>query len=526
MRAVIVKCLLALVFGAAMTVSFAPSGAWWFTPLCMAGLFMLIDGCRARVAFMTGLCFGAGWFGAGCWWMGTGLVRYTEAGPALAWVLTGGLVLYLSLFPAVAAALACRLRQHDAPDSALRASLLLAVIFTLSEWMRAVLFSGMPMLAPGYAHAAGPLAALAPIVGVLGLTFVNALLAALLAAAMPELGSAAGRRRWRMLPLGLAALAAVSVGLERVEWTRPTGQTLTVSLLQGNLPQHEKFSIEGGKHAVETYLRMARASRDGLTVLPEMAFPFEWHAAPPGLLQTWRQLARDNNLALIIGTVADAPAPAAGASGDSRGDATNSALALLPGAVGDYDYRYDKVRLVPLGEQLPEGAGWLAGRVQAKFSSMRPGLAGQAPLKLPQGRVALGICYESMFDTSTAAKARAANLLVNISNFTWFDGSYGSAQHLQAGQMRARESGRWFVQAANSGMTAIVDHKGAVQDALPPEVSGILEGTVVMYEGETPFMVAGNAPLLGACLLTLTLGVLRGARRRVFVKFSASPTIS
>ena len=98
MRSLFAACLLALVFGAAMTLSFAPANAWWFTPFCLAGLFLLAEGARPARAALLGLFFGLGWFGAGLWWMGAGLARYTEAGPWLSIALCAGLVIYLSLF--------------------------------------------------------------------------------------------------------------------------------------------------------------------------------------------------------------------------------------------------------------------------------------------------------------------------------------------------------------------------------------------------------------------------------------------
>lgn len=500
MRGAAGTAMLALVFGAAMTLSFAPADAWWFTPWCLAGLFMLADGAGWRRGFGAGFAFGLGWFGAGLWWMAAGLERFTQAGLPLSLALTAGLCAYLALFPACAMALACKLAQCS--PGRMRAApgvFALAALLTVMEAARATLFGGMPMLAPGYAHAAGPLAGFAPLVGALGLTFLNAALAAALARCLPQLGTSEGRRRWRLLPLAVLALCLCGQALDRVAWTRDTGRVLSVRLLQGNLPQNDKFSVHGLRRAVDTYLGLIGNGNAGLTVLPETALPIEWESSPPGLVAAWRRLAREGNTALLIGAMARAPARA-GASADG----TNSALVMLPDSMREtYDYRYDKVHLVPMVEQVPAGAAWIWRRVRAEFGSLSPGSAGQAPLRLPQGAVAIGICYESLFDTATARKAQGANLIVNISNYAWFQGSHASDQHLQAARLRARETGRWFLQSGNGGLTAAIDPGGRVRALLPRDATAVLEADVRMHEGVTPFMQLGNWPLLLACAVLL-----------------------
>ena len=143
---------------------------------------------------------------------------------------------------------------------------------------------------------------------------------------------------------------------------------------------------------------------------------------------------------------------------------------------------------------------------------------------LPKGRVAFGLCFESLFDTASAAKARDAGLLVNLTNFGWFDGTYAAAQHVQAGQLRARETGRWFVQVSNSGGTAIVSPENVIAAALPVETPSVLDGKVPMMTGVTPFMRFGNAPLLLACLaLLLSQGTLEKLAARCIFSLRCSP---
>lgn len=506
------RLLLAAVFGTVTMLSFAPAGAWWLTPCCLAGLFMLLPGEGPGGASLLGLAFGLGWLGSGVWWMYPGLSSYSDAGRPLALILTLALAGYLALFPALAtaafAALATRRRAYmDAGAWRWCAG---ASLWMLAEWLRADLFGGFPWLLSGTAQAAGPLGALAPWVGVLGVGWMQAFVALALADCVPRLlGRAADphagarsdvhagprRRAARGLAaaLGLAALACALAPLHA--WTAPDGQRLTLRLIQGYIPQYSKMSPAGLAEAAQRYAMLADQGAADLTLMPETALPVAWAAMPDAVLAQWRGIARTHGSALVIGTFGDR---------DGRRIGTNSAIALLPHGTGRaYDYRYDKVHLVPFGERTWTWSAWLTDRMYRHFGDLAPGVPGQPPLALPQGRVALGICFESLFDVATARKAMDAGLLVNLTNFGWFDGSYAAAQHLQAGQMRARETGRWFVQVGNSGGTAIAGPDGVLRAALPDQVAAVLDARVEVRRGATPFMRFGNAPLLAASLAVL-----------------------
>lgn len=506
------KLLLALVFGGVTMLAFAPSGAWWLAPFCLAGLFMLAPGARAGEAAALGLAYGAGWLGSGVWWLFPGLSAHSDAGPVLALALTCALGTYLALFPALAlgafAALAARRRALDAGPWRWGAG---ASLWILAEWLRANLFGGFPWLLSGTIHAAAPFGALAPWCGVMGVGWLHAFVAAMLADCLPRLASGLRARdpgTWRAAltqpaaALVLAALACACLPLAR--WSEPTGERLSLRLIQGYVPQERKMSHAGMAEAAGRYAALAAGSPGELTLMPETALPLAWDAVPAPVRAQWRAIADARRSALVVG--------AFGAQGSQR-VGTNSAFALLPGGAGAlYDYRYDKVHLVPFGEQTWPWSEWLTGRIYRHFGALVPGAPGQPALVLPKGRVALGICFESLFDVATADKARDAGLLVNLTNFGWFDGSYAAAQHLQAGQMRARETGRYFVQVSNSGGTAIAGPDGRLRAVLPGEVTAVLDGEVEMMAGATPFMRFGNAPLLGACLALLLYLVRRPGR--------------
>jgi apolipoprotein N-acyltransferase len=502
----LIKSLLAMVFGMALTMSFAPTGAWWFAPYCLTGLFLLLD-TGGRVGFGIGACFGLGWFGSGFWWILPALATYSDAGLLFSFQLTGALVIYMSIFPACAAALIARCRRTAQPGltGRLCTSTLIALAFAVSEWARGNLFGGFPMLATGYAHTQGALTGFAPLIGVYGLCFLNAWIAAWVATAIWQRRVGQVGRLWSETVIGIAIVAVSGIVLQQIDWSSKTGRTLAVSLLQGNLKQDEKFSDAGFARAVQTYLQMAASSGGRLTVLPETALPFEWSAMPPAVALAFQEIADKRDTTIVIGTV-----KYDSTTGSTRDSLTNSAIALFPAKAQEVSYRYDKHHLVPFAESLPPGTAWIGKRLGLEMNGLTPGRINQTALRTDDTNVGITICFEDLFDTAVAEKARYADVMLNLTNFAWFSGSYAPAQHLQVAQMRALETARWFVQVSNTGMTAIVDAKGIVRQELPQDQAGILDGRVQLLTGRTPFMIFGNWPLLLAASLAAIMAA-RGA---------------
>jgi apolipoprotein N-acyltransferase len=507
--ALLLKSVLALTFGMVLTMAFAPARAWWLAPYCVAGLFLLLDG-RARGGALIGACFGLGWFGAGFWWILPALDSFSAAGMLFSFQLTAALVLYMSLFPACAAVLIVRCRRQARPGwrGRLWTAIQLGLIIAVAEWARGTLFGGFPMLATGYAHADGPLSGYAPVMGVAGLAFLNGTIAALLASACWQSRARQSVLLWLETAGLIAIVIAVGALLQRIDWSTDTGRTLSVSLLQGNLAQAEKFSDAGFAQAVHIYQQMAAAGQGQLTVLPETALPVEWSVLPAAVTQRFQAIADARNSTIVIGSVVyRAGAP------DAPGALTNSAMALHPRQAGALPYRYDKQHLVPFAESLPQGSGWIGERLGMGVNGLTPGRPGQAPLLVAGARVALTICFEDLFDTAIAKQAASAEVILNLTNFAWFIGSFAPEQHLQVAQMRAIENARWFIQVSNTGVTALIDAHGNIRQQLPKDQTGMLDGHVRLLTGSTPFSMLGNWPLLLAAALCTLRSVRRPAAR-------------
>ena len=397
---------------------------------------------------------------------------------------------------------------------ALAGLLLFAALWTLAELCRGQLFTGFPWGTGGYAHLESSLAGYAPWIGVYGIGF----LAACLAMGVPLLvsGLMAGRTRaWQMLSVGVLMVAVlVPLGLQQAapEFTQAAGK-LKVRLLQGNIPQDEKFIPgQGVQQALSWYAEQLLANSEPLVVTPETAIP----VLPQQLSPAYWQVLKDK-YAPPNGTAQLPVTPQAALVGIPMGGPgvgySNSVLTLGP---ADLNYRYDKHHLVPFGEYVPPFFQWFVRLMNMPLGDFAQDRPPSSVLKWQGQRLLPQICYEDLFGEEVAryfAKPEdAPTVLVNMSNLAWFGDTTALAQHVAISRMRALEFQRPIIRATNTGLTGWVDAQGTVRESLPPFTRGAL---VIEFEGRsglTPYAQWtsrwGLAPLWWLCAaIVLVLGV-------------------
>ncbi|MCX7169517.1 MAG: apolipoprotein N-acyltransferase [Proteobacteria bacterium] len=471
----------ALLLGALTVCGFAPL---YLFPLPLATLALLFALWRRagtlRQAARLGWLWGFGCFFGGVSWIYISLHDVGGMLAPLAAAATLFFCAYLALFPALAGALYWRLQS----GTLWRDVLLLAGLWTLSEWLRGWLFTGFPWLAIGYAQSPpSPLAGYAAVIGVYGLGFICAALAAFLACSWRRLAS------W----LALVCLLACGALLQQVTWTQPIGAPLQVSLLQGNISQDSKWDQERLQDSLITYARLARAHPAQLMVLPETALPMFLDDVPGEYL----------NELLANGPTLFGVAVITHAAGAPEGY-HNAAVAMSSAKQFQV---YAKSHLVPFGEYVPPGFSWFLALLRMPMSDFSPGSPHQPPLQIAGQLIAPNICYEDLFGEEILLDLPQATLLINLSNTAWFGDSLAQPQHLQIAQLRALETGRYMLRATNTGMTAVVRPDGMVAAALPAFTAAVLTAEVSGYAGMTPFVYWGNAlaMLLAVCALLPTL---------------------
>ena len=490
--------------GALLSVPLVHTALWPFALACIAVLYGRVSHAGAGRAALLGGVFGSCWLGASVWWLFISMHRYGGLFAPLAVLAVLLLSVALSLLLAAAMALFARLRRGTAG----RDALLFAGCWLLAELARGVVFTGFPWGAAGYTQIDGPLAALAPWLGVYGIGAVAAWIAAAGVGAVP--------RRVGFSPPGTGGLkptlqAAAAVMLlialwlaPRAEFTASAGR-LRVALLQTNVAQDEKFSAEQLPQELAWVAGRLFESNAELIVTPETAVPLL-----PGQLEQfdhgyWPSLAarfRAGGRAALVGVPL----------GDFEHGYTNSVAGLSTAG----EYRYDKHHLVPFGEFIPFGFRWFVDLMRIPLGDFGRGPLVAPPFAVKGQRVTPNICYEDLFGEELAAlfadEPRAPTVLANVSNIAWFGDTVAVGQHLNISRMRALELQRPMLRATNTGATAIVDHRGRVAAMLPPFTQGVLEGDVEGRTGLTPFARwaarAGLWPLVVAALLLVAAAFL------------------
>jgi apolipoprotein N-acyltransferase len=143
------------------------------------------------------------------------------------------------------------------------------------------------------------------------------------------------------------------------------------------------------------------------------------------------------------------------------------------------------------------------------LSSLTPGAYEQPLLHVDDLTIAPYICYEVVYPDFARRVGRGADLLLTVSNDTWFGNSLGPPQHLQMAAMRARELGRYMVRATNNGISALIDPQGRVIAQTAQFQAETLQGNVLAFEGTTPFARWGSWPVWLFCLAVVGLNFWR-----------------
>ncbi|MFX1673246.1 apolipoprotein N-acyltransferase [Paraburkholderia sp. A2WS-5] len=524
--------------GALNTLSFAPTphGGWLEIAIFAGFYFWLTRTTGWKSALFTGWAFGFGNFVTGVWWLYVSMHFYGGMPAALAGAALVLFSLYLGLYPALAALVWSFCAGHARNGRTLpfsptwHGAFAFASAWALGEWARGYVFTGFPWLSSGYAQVDGPLTGFAPIVGVYGVGWVLALVAALLVQALvhvrkagsdaiggPARGGTTGSIGFSS-SIGAAAtpammaVAVTGVGLllPLVNWTHPENTPLNVRLLQGNVKQEMKFSESGLEESLAEFQRLITEKPADLVITPETAIPILLQEMPEKFGRDIRAFADGTHTAILFGAVGGTITP------DRRVvDYTNSLFGITPGQNGLY--RYDKHHLVPFGEFVPWGFRWFVNLMNIPLGDFARGAPVQPPFLVHNQPVAVDICYEDIFGEEIARTVRenptSPGILINSTNLAWFGDTIALDQHLQIARMRSLETGRPMLRATNTGATAAIDAHGNVIARLPAFTVGSLDLRVEGTQGFTPYVRSGNNTVIAVSLVLLALGFAFGPAR-------------
>jgi apolipoprotein N-acyltransferase len=477
--------ILAPLFGALMTLSFAPYN---YAVLAWVALVFFYAACNTQTpknAAWSGYLFGLGLFGSGIWGVYVSVHDYGGASPLSATLLTALLVALWALFLALTAYWTAKIARLTAYW--LRVSAF-ALLWVSVEYFRGYgLLNGFPWLQIAYSQIDTPLAGYAPLAGVFGVGFLLAAAAAITAEVWRHRGYIFG-------VLAVMAIVAGGWGLQKVAWTHAIGEPITVTLLQGNIDQAQKWQANQRLNTLRLYHRLTEQHwGSDIIIWPETAIPAFLSEVKDLFLFPLAAQARANGSDLVVSL------PIEGTGGEYY----NSVMAL-----GRTEGVYHKQHLLPFGEYLPLQplSGWVLDQLEIPLGDFAAGSDQQTLLRAGGYPFITTICYEDAFGELVARQAGQAAFLVNVTNDAWFGDSPEPYQHMQMAQMRALETGRYLLRATNTGVTGFVAPDGHIAKQAPLFTTVAVTDTVVPMGGTTPYARFGDRGVF-ACLIFLVLAV-------------------
>ena len=471
----------------------------WLTTTALTVLILISR--HASHAMMVAMAYGVGLHLKGHGWVFQSLIGPLHAGWLTSLLGTSLFVFFLALFSAIPAAL-FKLSSDRLPWWLWPS--VFASCMTLGEYARTWVFHGFSGLSLGYMWVEHLPKHWLSAVGVYGLGWLTYLMAASVAVAWVHFAVR------HVLAVFVSAVVLYGGGflLSKVQWGAPVGDALKFRLLQANVRQDDKFRPERRLTQLSDYMKWIQQEEAALILTPETAIPMPFNDLPVGHLQALQAFSQQTGSHLFLGMPVQSVST----------DAFNALFYFNP---QNQIFRYEKVRLMPLGEYTPMGLVWFAQQLTLDHKDLTPGKKDQVPFELQvkghieRYKVGTLICLEDQFGRELHRWLPDASVLLNPSNLSWFDGSEALVQGLQIAQARALESGRPILRAANTGVTAHIDHLGNVKGGLSAGQQGELRGWVQPMTGLTGYARWGDGPVLWLSLSLLCWGLASRAIRPV-----------
>jgi apolipoprotein N-acyltransferase len=504
-----VKTALALLSGALLAGSFpkfgTPTLAWIaLAPLLVAIVLAHRERRSSSNIFGFGVLTGVVYFSGTLYWV-VGVMN-TYGGLSLvvsvmvALLLASYLALYIGFF--------ALLVRTAVSISGLGGIWLAPFFWVAAEWVRSTLGGGFPWALLGSSQATViPVVQAASVVGVYGLSALVALVGT--AAAVVAL-TTDRRQRAGVVAVGCLLAVVVAGGIVRVSRGAllREGAAIRAGLVQGSVNQEDKYNASLRDVILGRYLDLSReviAAGAQMVVWPEASTPFYFDLDASSAAPV-RRLAAETGTPFLIGT--DEYVRAADGAPDRYYNA-----AVLVGPDGASRGSYRKMQLVPFGEYVPlKQLLFFVGPLIEAVSDFSAG-TDAVVFDADGRRFSVAICYESVYPwIARAFVARGAQLLVTITNDAWFQRSSAAYQHFEQGSIRAVEEGRYFIRAANTGISGAVDPYGRVLARTELFVPAAVTADVRLLSGRTWYNVFGDLIVWISLIAALTVWVM-GRRR-------------
>ena len=480
----IVMDICTLIAGLLLPLAFAPYNIYLLAFICpLIWLIGLRDSTNKR-ALWRGWLFGFGFFTIGVSWLYISIHSYGNTPAIIAALLTFLFVAGLAFIFSLQAFFYVYFfaRKHW-----LNLSIGFACCWALAEIFRSWILTGFPWLLLGNSQIHSWLSGYAPLISVYGVSFIVASISGLVLNALQNI------KHFLLSVVGIIVLLVVGFVLSQLHWTHPVGNKLSVSLIQGNIPQSIKWDPQHLSLSLSRYQQLAAENwQSQLIVFPEGAIP-DSLTNQQTFFETLDQQAKYYHSGIIGGVVLINPITKKIYNGIT--------------AFGNANGFYLKRHLVPFGEYVPlqHLLRGLINFFNLPMSNFSAGALRQPLLQINNIKIAPFLCYEIAYLNLMLPALPQAQLLMTLSDDSWFGDSSAAAQQLQISQMRSLEAGREQIVVGNNGFTAIINATGKLVKLAPRNKVFVLRGTIQPRQGSTPLVHFGwLSEFIALLILTLT----------------------
>lgn len=448
-----INIIFSIISGLLLALAFPKFNLYWLAWVALVPFFIALSRARSwKESLLCGLLFGTVFFGINLFWLTT-LFRFVGWWIVLGWLT---LVLFQTLFILLFVFL-LRFTDYRLRITGYRLRLiLLPLIWTASEWLRAWGPFGVTAGGIGYSQAAFlPLIQIASFTSVYGISFLVVLVNATIANLFME---PATKRRGSVIFVLVLLAVVYGYGRLALNWNQEFPSNvpearLKLALIQPNIDQKDKLNPSKVPEIFNIHKELttkAKKYNPDIIIWPETAI-FTYLLHDPFYSTRIKKLAIDANTWLVLGT-----------PHYFEGNAYNSIISISPS--GEVVARYDKEHLVPFGEYLPfrnilfpilKGVGYYDSEYN---SNPKP-----KSIKAAGAKIAAAVCFESTLPGVIRKRVtKDTDFILLVTNDSWFNDSSALYDHLNCDVFRAIENRKYFIQVGNTGISAIIDPHGRI----------------------------------------------------------------
>ena len=472
MKNTFVRYLLLITSGFIYTASFSPFDFKIGIFISIFIYFYLISNSSRKSSILESYIYGLAIFTSGVSWIFNSIYYYGGEHFLLSIMMTLVFIIYMSIFFIPIGFFI----NKKSNLSGIHFPLIAASMWVLMEIIRSSLFGGFPWLLVGTSQVGTIFDSLYPFMGVYSVSFMVVIISTVMAS---KISYQIKFRVFKIYALFISSLFLI-INIIPIQST-DSHQPIKVSVIQPNIHLGLKYNESQLENIKKKYIDILENEINNFVVMPETAIPKIYQFDK----KFYNDLVDKFGFDFITGIF----------NYDQSKDKVYNSMLMLE---NKKEFFYNKRHLVPFGEYTPleNIFSFIANILNIPMSSIEHGKSDQNPIYYRDTIIYPLICYEIAYSSLIKPKEDKYGLIITISNDAWFGNTFAPHQHLQIAKVRALESSLPIIRAANTGISAILDKRGAIVDKIELNHSGYINAEVFPSKGLTPYMYFGDYPIL------------------------------